>query len=51
MMKFVYKGIGEVYLEFFFRYYLFMSFDNDFIIVDKGLFYCCFDIIEVKVFI
>ncbi len=50
MMKPVYKGTGEVYLEPSFRHYLFMSLDNDSIIVDKGLFYCCSDTIEVKAF-
>ena len=48
VIKPVYTGTGEIYLEPSFRHYLIMELDNDSIIVDKGLFFCCSAEIDIK---
>ncbi|WP_455543965.1 AIM24 family protein [Intestinibacter sp.] len=47
-MKPVYSGTGEIWLEPSFKHYLVMELDNDSIIVDKGLFFCCSAEIDIK---
>ena len=47
-IKPVYTGTGEIYLEPSFKHYLIMELDNDSIIVDKGLFFCCSAEIDLK---
>ncbi len=44
-----YKGVGEVFLEPSFSHYIIVKLDGGSIIVDKGLFYCCEDSLEVGV--
>lgn len=46
-MKPVYKGTGEVWLEPSFSHYIVLELQGDSIIVDKGMFYCCSEEIEV----
>ncbi|MDR0880188.1 MAG: AIM24 family protein [Clostridioides sp.] len=48
MLKPQYKGTGEIYLEPSFKHYLALELDNDSIIVDKGVFYCCSKGIEIR---
>lgn len=43
-----YSGTGEILLEPAFKHYIFMDLDNESIIVDKGMFFCCSGNIEVK---
>lgn len=45
-----YTGTGEVYLEPSFDHFLILKIENDDIIVDKGLFYCCEPTIDVGVY-
>ena len=40
-IKPVYKGYGEIYLEPTFQHYFMINLEQDSVIVDKGLFYCC----------
>lgn len=47
-IKPTYSGTGEIYLEPSFRHYLILELDNDSIIVDKGLFYCCSAEIDIR---
>lgn len=47
-IKPTYTGTGEIFLEPSFNYYMLMELNNESIIVDKGLFYCCTDGIDVK---
>lgn len=47
-IKPVYSGTGEIYLEPSFKHYIFMELNDDSIIVDKGLFYCCSNEINIK---
>ena len=47
-MKPTYSGKGEIVLEPSFKHYIIMTLDNDSIIVDKGMFFCCSDSIEIK---
>lgn len=47
-VKPTYSGTGEILLEPSFNYYMMLELNNESIIVDKGLFYCCSDGIEVK---
>ena len=44
-----YSGVGEVFLEPSFSHYIIVKLDGGSIIVDKGLFYCCEDSLEVGV--
>lgn len=44
-----YTGTGEIYLEPSFGHFLIVKLDNGSIIVDKGIFYCCEDTLEVGV--
>ncbi len=45
-----YKGFGEIYLEPAFKHYIILEINNNSLIVDKGMFFCCSDSIEVKGF-
>ncbi|WP_368262742.1 AIM24 family protein [Clostridium disporicum] len=47
-MKPLYKGTGEVWLEPSFSHYIVIELTGNSIIVDKGMFYCCSDEIEVS---
>ncbi|RQD92175.1 AIM24 family protein [Methanosalsum natronophilum] len=49
VFKPLYKGTGEVFLEPSFGHFVLYELDNDSIVVDKGLFYCCEEGIEVGV--
>ena len=44
-----YSGVGEVFLEPSFSHYIIVKLDGGSIVVDKGLFYCCDDSLEVGV--
>ncbi|WP_406670740.1 AIM24 family protein [Methanolobus sp. ZRKC4] len=44
-----YTGTGEVFLEPGFSHFLIVKLDNGSVIVDKGIFYCCEDTLEVGV--
>lgn len=44
-----YSGTGEVFLEPSFSHYILMELNNDAIIVDKGMFYCCENGVRVEV--
>ena len=48
-IKPTYTGSGEIYLEPSFKHYLVLELENDSIIVDKGLFFCCSAEIDIKV--
>lgn len=43
-----YSGTGEIILEPSYKHYVLLELNNDSIIVDKGMFYCCSESIEVK---
>ena len=43
-----YSGTGEILLEPSYKHYLIMELNNESIIVDKGMFYCCSEDINVK---
>lgn len=43
-----YSGKGEIILEPSYKHYIMLELNNDAIIVDKGLFYCCSDSINIK---
>lgn len=45
----VYTGVGEIYLEPTFGHFLIYHLNNEEIIVDKGLFYCCESSVKVGV--
>ena len=47
-IKPVYSGVGEVFLEPSYKHYIIMELNNDSIIVDKGMFYCCSEDINIK---
>lgn len=49
MMKPQYKGSGIIYLEPSFKHYMIVELNNDEIIADKGLFYCCESTVSVSV--
>ncbi|AEH60480.1 protein of unknown function DUF124 [Methanosalsum zhilinae DSM 4017] len=49
MFKPLYKGTGEVFLEPSFGHFIIYELDDESIIVDKGLFYCCEEGIDVGV--
>lgn len=44
-----YSGTGEIFLEPGFSHFILMELDNDSIIVDKGMFYCCESGVSVEV--
>lgn len=46
-----YSGTGEIILEPSYKHYILMELKNESIIVDKGMFYCCSDSINIKSFI
>ena len=48
LVKPSYKGTGEIYLEPSFKHYFLMELKNETIIIDKGVFYCCSDSLELK---
>ena len=48
MVKPLYKGNGEIWLEPSFKHYIFMSLENEEIIVDKGMFFCCSEGVSVR---
>lgn len=48
-IKPIYSGTGKVFLEPSFKHYLIVELNNDEIIMDKGIFVCCEDSIEVGV--
>lgn len=45
----MYRGSGEVFLEPGFGHFIILELENDSIVVDKGLFYCCDKGLEVGV--
>lgn len=45
----MYAGTGEVFLEPSFSHFIIVELNNDIIIVDKGIFYCCQEGLEVGV--
>lgn len=47
-IKPTYSGTGEIMLEPSFKHYLIMELNDESIIVDKGLFYCCSEDIKIK---
>lgn len=47
-MKPEYFGTGDVYLEPSFKHYLVVNLENNAVIVDKSMFYCCSDTINIK---
>lgn len=47
-IKPMYVGTGEILLEPSYKHYVIMELDNDSIVVDKGLFYCCSEKIDIK---
>ena len=49
-MKPEYGGTGTIYLEPSFSHYLIVSLENESIVVDKSLFYCCNSEIQVEPF-
>lgn len=50
-IKPTYKGSGEIYLEPAFKHYIILDINNNSIIVDKEMFFCCSSSIEVKSFL
>lgn len=49
-VKPVYSGTGEIYLEPSYKNYILFVLDNEEVVVDKGIFYCCDQSISVGVF-
>ena len=47
-IKPIYSGRGEILLEPSYKHYIIMELNNESIIVDKGMFYCCSEDITVK---
>lgn len=47
-MKPEYSGCGDIYLEPSFKHYLIVNLNNNAVIVDKSMFYCCTNGISVK---
>lgn len=47
-IKPIYTGTGEILLEPSYKHYIIMELNNESIIVDKGMFYCCSEDISVK---
>ncbi len=45
----IYKGTGEIFLEPSFSHYIIMNLENESIVVDKGIFYCCEQGMEIGV--
>jgi len=45
----LYKGTGEIFLEPSFSHYIIMNLENESIVVDKGIFYCCEEGMEIGV--
>lgn len=50
LVKPSYNGTGEIYLEPSFKHYFMFKLNNESIIVDKGVFYCCSNSLELKAF-
>ena len=47
-VKPTYSGSGEILLEPSYKHYIIMELNDESIIVDKGMFYCCSDDISIK---
>ncbi len=47
-IKPTYIGSGEIFLEPSYKHYIIMQLSNESIIVDKGMFYCCSNDIDIK---
>lgn len=47
-IKPIYSGTGEIILEPSFKHYFLMELNNESIIVDKGMFYCCSSSIDIR---
>ena len=47
-IKPTYTGTGEILLEPSYKHYIMMELSNESIIVDKGMFYCCSEDINIK---
>ena len=47
-IKPTYSGTGEILLEPSYKHYIMMELSNESIIVDKGMFYCCSEDINIK---
>jgi uncharacterized protein (AIM24 family) len=45
----MYRGTGEIFLEPSFSHYVLVSLENESIVVDKGIFYCCEEGMEIGV--
>ncbi|MDP4182459.1 MAG: AIM24 family protein [Bacillota bacterium] len=45
-----YTGSGEIYLEPSYSHFLILEMDNEEVVADKGIFYCCEGSIEIGVF-
>ena len=48
ILKPTYKGCGDIYLEPSFMHYIMLPLENNSIIVDKSMFYCCSDSINIR---
>jgi len=44
-----YKGTGEIFLEPSFGHFIIVELNNDSVVVDKGLFYCCEETLKIGV--
>lgn len=47
-IKPTYSGTGEIILEPSYKHYIVLTLSNESIIVDKGMFYCCSESINIK---
>lgn len=47
-IKHIYSGTGEVLLEPSYKHYIIIELNDESIIVDKGMFYCCSNDISIK---
>jgi uncharacterized protein (AIM24 family) len=48
-VKPVYFGTGEINLQPSYKHYMMLKLNNESIIVDKGMFFCCSETVDVKV--
>lgn len=48
IVKPLYKGHGEIWLEPSFKHYILMNLNDEEIIVDKGMFFCCSEGVSVR---
>lgn len=49
VFKLIYKGIGEIFLELFFEYFVLIELEDDEIIINDGMFFVCEEGIEIDV--